>query len=59
VNTDHPRLYREKLLLAAEPAAVRQPVTGAAVRYVDWLFRAFWAEHDVQLPVRRRLRVLR
>jgi len=28
----------EKLLLAAEPAAVRQPVTGAAVRYVDWLF---------------------
>jgi ABC-2 type transport system permease protein len=39
VNTDAPKGYIvEKLLLAAEPAAVRQPVTGAAVRYVDWLF---------------------
>jgi ABC-type multidrug transport system permease subunit len=39
VNTDSPRGYIvEKLLLAAEPAAVREPVTGAAVRYVDWLF---------------------
>ena len=39
VNTDSPKGYIvEKLLLAAEPAAVRQPVTGAAVRYVDWLF---------------------
>ena len=39
VNTDSPKGYIvEKLLLAAEPAAARQPVTGAAVRYVDWLF---------------------
>jgi ABC-type multidrug transport system permease subunit len=39
VNTDSPKGYIvEKLLLAAEPAARRQPVTGAAVRYVDWLF---------------------
>jgi ABC transporter DrrB family efflux protein len=39
VNTDSPKGYiAEKLLLAAEPAARRQPVTGAAVRYVDWLF---------------------
>ena len=39
VNTDSPKGYiAEKLLLAAAPAAQRQPVTGAAVRYVDWLF---------------------
>ncbi len=39
VNTDSPKGYIvEKLLLAAEPAASREPVTGAAVRYVDWLF---------------------
>jgi ABC-type multidrug transport system permease subunit len=39
VNTDSPKGYIvEKLLLAAAPAAARQPVTGAAVRYVDWLF---------------------
>src|SRR5207249_448945 len=39
VNTDSPKGYIvEKLLLAAEPAAVREPVSGAAVRYVDWLF---------------------
>jgi len=39
VNTDSPKGYIvEKLLLAATPAAQRQPVTGAAVRYVDWLF---------------------
>ncbi len=39
VNTDSPKGYIvEKLLLAAEPAAVRAPVTGAALRYVDWLF---------------------
>jgi ABC-2 type transport system permease protein len=39
VNTDSPKGYiAEKLLLAAEPVARRQPVTGAAVRYVDWLF---------------------
>jgi ABC-type multidrug transport system permease subunit len=38
-NQVHPKGYIvEKLLLAAEPTAVRQPVTGAAVRYVDWLF---------------------
>jgi len=39
VNTDSPKGYIvEKLLLAASPGAQRQPVTGAAVRYVDWLF---------------------
>jgi ABC-2 type transport system permease protein len=39
VNTDSPKGdIVEKLLLAAEPAAQRQPVTGAGVRYVDWLF---------------------
>jgi ABC-2 type transport system permease protein len=39
VNTDSPKGYIvEKLLLAAEPGARRQPVTGAALRYVDWLF---------------------
>jgi ABC transporter DrrB family efflux protein len=39
VNTDSPKGYiAEKLLLAAEPGARRQPVTGAAVRYVAWLF---------------------
>jgi ABC-2 type transport system permease protein len=39
VNTDSPKGYIvEKLLLAAAPGARRQPVTGATVRYVDWLF---------------------
>ena len=39
MNTDSPKGYIvEKLLLAAAPGAQRQPVTGAAVRYVDWLF---------------------
>ncbi len=39
VNTDSPKGYIvEKLLLAADPGAQRQPVTGKAVRYVDWLF---------------------
>jgi ABC-2 type transport system permease protein len=39
VNTDSPKGYIiEKLLLAADPLARRQPVTGAAVKYVDWLF---------------------
>jgi len=39
VNTDAPKGYIvEKLLLAAEPAARRQPVSGAGLRYVDWLF---------------------
>jgi ABC transporter DrrB family efflux protein len=39
VNTDSPKGYVvEKLLLAAEPGAQREPVTGAALRYVDWLF---------------------
>ncbi len=38
VNTDSPKGYiGEKLLLAAHPDAVRQTVTGKAVRYVDWL----------------------
>jgi ABC-2 type transport system permease protein len=39
VNTDSPKGYVvEKLLLAAEPGARREPVTGAALRYIDWLF---------------------
>src|SRR5689334_17820110 len=39
VNTDSPKGYIvEKLLLAAVPAASRQPVNGPALRYVDWLF---------------------
>jgi ABC-2 type transport system permease protein len=39
VNTDSPKGYVvEKLLLAAEPGAQREPVTGKALRYVDWLF---------------------
>ena len=39
VNTDSPKGYIvEKLLLSATPGAKRQPVTGAAIRYVDWLF---------------------
>jgi ABC transporter DrrB family efflux protein len=39
VNTDSPKGYvTEKLLLAAAPGAHREPVTGAAVRYVDYLF---------------------
>ena len=39
VNIDSPKGYVvERLLLAAEPGARRQPVTGKAVRYVDWLF---------------------
>jgi ABC-type multidrug transport system permease subunit len=39
VNTDSPKGYIvEKLLLAAAPGAQREPVTGAAIRYVDWLF---------------------
>jgi ABC-2 type transport system permease protein len=39
VNTDSPKGYiTEKLLLAAAPSAHREPVTGAAVRYVDYLF---------------------
>ncbi|MHB8812352.1 MAG: ABC transporter permease [Steroidobacteraceae bacterium] len=39
VNTDSPKGYIvEKLLLAADPGARRQPVTGQAVRYVEWLF---------------------
>jgi ABC-2 type transport system permease protein len=39
VNTDSPKGYIvEKLLLADVPGAARQPVQGAALRYVDWLF---------------------
>jgi ABC-2 type transport system permease protein len=39
VNTDSPKGYIvEKLLLAADAGAARQPVQGAALRYVDWLF---------------------
>jgi ABC-type multidrug transport system permease subunit len=39
VNSDSPKGYlAEKLLLESAPGeATRQPVTGAAVRYVDWL----------------------
>jgi ABC-2 type transport system permease protein len=39
VNTDSPKGYIvEKLLIAADPGAHRQPVTGQAIPYVDWLF---------------------
>ena len=39
VNTDSPKGYIiERLLLAAAPSAKREPVTGAATRYIDWLF---------------------
>ena len=39
VNTDSPKGYIvEKLLLATAAGAQREPVTGAAVRYVDYLF---------------------
>lgn len=39
VNTDSPKGYIvEKLLLAADPGARRQPVTGQAIPYIDWLF---------------------
>ncbi|HEY6516146.1 MAG TPA: ABC transporter permease [Steroidobacteraceae bacterium] len=39
VNTDSPKGYiAEKLLIAAVPGARRQPVTGQAIPYVDWLF---------------------
>jgi ABC-2 type transport system permease protein len=39
VNTDSPKGYIvEKLLIAADRRARRQPVTGQAVPYVDWLF---------------------
>ncbi|MGH8250001.1 MAG: ABC transporter permease [Steroidobacteraceae bacterium] len=38
VNTDSPQGYlAEKLLQAASGDALREPVSGAAVRYVDWL----------------------
>jgi ABC-2 type transport system permease protein len=36
---DSPKGYvAEKLLLQADPQARRQPITGAATRYIDWLF---------------------
>jgi ABC-2 type transport system permease protein len=39
VNTDSPKGYIvEKLLLSEDRSAVREPVSGVAVRYVDWLF---------------------
>jgi len=39
VNPDSPKGYiAERLLLQADPHAVRAPVSGQAVRYVDWLF---------------------
>jgi ABC transporter DrrB family efflux protein len=39
VNTDSPKGYiTEKLLLAEAPDAHREPVKGAALRYVDYLF---------------------
>jgi ABC-2 type transport system permease protein len=39
VNTDSPKGYiSEKLLLAEAPDAHREPVTGAPMRYVDYLF---------------------
>ncbi len=39
VNTDSPQGYIvEKLLLQTDATAQREPVTGKAIRYVDWLF---------------------
>ena len=39
VNTDSPKGYIvEKLLIAADAHARREPVTGQAIGYVDWLF---------------------
>jgi ABC transporter DrrB family efflux protein len=39
VNTDSPKGYIvEKLLIAADPGARREPVTGQAIGYVAWLF---------------------
>lgn len=39
VNTDSPKGYiTERLLLAADPTATREPVSGKAIRYLDWLF---------------------
>ncbi len=39
VNPSSPKGYiTEKLLLQADPSAHREPVSGEAVRYVDWLF---------------------
>ena len=39
VNTDSPKGYiAEKLLIAADTHAQRQPVTGQAIPYVNWLF---------------------
>ena len=39
VNPTSPKGYIiEKLLLQADPTALRQPVSGDAVPYVDWLF---------------------
>jgi ABC-2 type transport system permease protein len=39
VNPSAPKGYIvEKLLLQTDPSAHRQPVSGDAVRYVDWLF---------------------
>jgi ABC-type multidrug transport system permease subunit len=39
VNTDSPKGYiAEKLLLASAPQAQRERVSGAALRYIDWLF---------------------
>ena len=38
INEDSPKGYlAEKLLLESAGGATREPVTGAAVRYVDWL----------------------
>lgn len=38
VNSDSPKGYlAERLLLQADPSAAAEPVSGAAVRYVDWL----------------------
>jgi ABC-2 type transport system permease protein len=39
VNPTSPKGYiTEKLLLQSDPSAHREPVSGDAVRYVDWLF---------------------
>ena len=59
VNTDSPEGLHRREAAAGGRSRGRsaQPVTGKAVRYVDWLFPGHPRhEHDVQLPVRGRLR---
>ncbi len=55
---DSPKGYvAEKLLLQADPLAQHQPMTGAASRYIDWLFPGVLGMNMMfTLPDGRRLR---